>query len=106
MDTKPTKKIGRPPATEPVIKPNLAATWRDINASDKSLKEALTKLNNVLGMKVTHSRLSEWEQDRKTPSPAVIDYMLNDTLKVLLKQHSGSTEDTESIIKKLRIPGL
>ena len=95
---------------------NLVSTWINLKTSDGSpIKSALDELNSALGMKLTHSRLKEYQTSNalsqslarplRRPSITIINYMLADVLKTLLKDDGLSDKRINEIIGKVSILG-
>jgi len=95
---------------------NLVSVWINLKTSDGSpIKSALDELNLALGMKLTHSRLKEYQTSNKgskdlarplrRPSIHIINYMLADVLKTLLKDDGISEHRINEIISKVSILG-
>ncbi len=74
----------------------LVASWiaaeRDYHKL--ALNAAIAKLNAVLGMHVTRSRVSEWRRGKQVPSTRVVSQMLARSLPRLLKQSGILLTDT------------
>ncbi|HCE5184935.1 hypothetical protein [Vibrio parahaemolyticus] len=105
-ETKKTGKVGKPATVKPQS-PNLVSTWRMVvTRSGGSLTEALAVMNGALGMKLTHSRIAQWEKDEKAPSNTVINYMLATVIPALLVELGHSDAKARDISSKVRIPGL
>lgn len=103
---KKTGRVGKPATVQP-DSPNLVSTWRSIvTRGDGTLTEALAVMNAALGMKLTHSRIAQWEKDEKAPSSAVINYMLATVIPALLNELGHSDSKARAISSKVRIPGL
>lgn len=56
----------------------LVNSWveAELRGYGNTLAGAIKELNQECGIKLNHSRLSEWRRGRYTPSPQVIAYML------------------------------
>jgi len=96
---------GRPPTVKP-LSPNLVSTWKAIVTRNNSLTSALKTMNLALEMKLTHSRITEWERERKAPSPMVINYMLSTVIMALLLDEGTSEAEAYAIAAQIRVPGL
>lgn len=107
LNEKVTKKrgVGKPPTVKPEA-PNLVSTWRALVTRTDTLTEALTTLNTVLGMKITHSRITEWERDEKAPSTRIINYMLATVVPALLLEQGHKEKEVREIAAQVRIPGV
>ncbi|EJE4183732.1 hypothetical protein M3890_004649 [Vibrio parahaemolyticus] len=104
--TSKTGRVGKPATVQP-NSPNLVSTWRSIvTRGDGTLTDALSVMNTALGMKLTHSRIAQWEKDEKAPSSTVINYMLATVIPALLVELGHSDNKARSISSKVRIPGL
>lgn len=99
------KRVGRPQSVQP-LSPNLVSTWRQIATRSASLTEALETMNSALDMKLTHSRITDWERENKVPSSKVINYMLATVIPVLLLQQNISQSKALEVSSKVRIPGV
>lgn len=102
---RPRKRVGKPPTVKPEA-PNLVSTWRAIATRRDTLTEALKTLNTSLGMKITHSRITEWEREEKAPSTRVVNYMLATVVPALLLDQGVSENKVREIAEKVRVPGL
>ncbi|WP_193067962.1 hypothetical protein [Halomonas sp. 3D7M] len=103
MIEKPKKRVGRPLENDP-NSINLVTTWKKIATRDCTLTAALDKLNQRLSIKTTPSRLSEWEIGTRTPSKAVINYMLEVTLFEIFRELDIDKGMAAPTIKKLMLP--
>ena len=79
----------------------LVESWIEAErAQGRSLADAIRFLNQVLGSKVTHSRVSEWRRGIYVPTPAATSLMLIETLPWALRQAGLQTSPAE--IAKLK----
>ena len=101
----PKRRAGKPPTVKPET-PNLVSSWRAIATREDSLTEALEVMNAALDMKLTHSRITEWEREEKSPSSRVINYMLATVVPVILIEQGVNENKIQELTKKVRIPGL
>lgn len=99
------RRVGKPPTVKPES-PNLVSTWRAIVTRSDSLTEALETLNAALNMKLTHSRITEWEREGKAPSARVVNYMLATVVPALLLEQGINEAKALEIAGKVRVPGL
>lgn len=97
--------VGKPPTVKPEA-PNLVSTWRAIVTRTDTLTGALETLNTVLDMKLTHSRITEWEREEKAPSTRVINYMLATVMPALLLEQGHNEKKVKEIAVQVRIPGV
>lgn len=86
--------------------PNLVSTWRAIVTRDDTLTGALAILNAALNMKVTHSRITQWEREEMAPSSRVVNYMLATVIPALLLEQGVSEARLRDLSAKVRIPGV
>ncbi len=63
-------------------------------------------MNAALGMKLTHSRITEWEREEKAPSTRVVNYMLATVMPALLVDQKIRENKVRELTGKVRIPGL
>lgn len=65
----------------------LVASWIEAERSrGLTTASAIRELNEATGLRVTHSRVSEWRRGRYVPSPAAISYMLSRVLPWALRR--------------------
>lgn len=65
----------------------LVESWTEAEKRrGNNLAAALRRLNDTLGMRVTHSRLAEWRRGVYVPSPVVLSFMFHDTLPWALEE--------------------
>ena len=57
-------------------------------------------------MKLTHTRITQWEQEEKTPSARVVNYMLATVVPALLLEQGLSETKAQELAVKVRVPGL
>ncbi|BCK65791.1 hypothetical protein KAM448_35250 [Aeromonas caviae] len=95
---------------------NLVSVWVNLKTSDgSSIQNALDELNSALGIKLTHSRLKQYQTSNalsqglarpyRRPSINIINYMLADVLSSLLMDEGLSDESVKKIISKVSILG-
>lgn len=95
---------------------NLVSVWVNLKTSDgSSIQNALDELNSALGIKLTHSRLKQYQTSNalsqglarpyRRPSINIINYMLADVLSSLLMDEGLSDESVKKIIGKVSILG-
>lgn len=101
----PKRRVGRPATVTPAA-PNLVSSWRGIVTRRGTLTEALETMNAALGMRLTHSRITQWERAEKTPSSAVVDYMLATVVPALLVDQGLTDAKACEIAAQVRIPGV
>lgn len=99
------RRVGKPQTVTPES-PNLVSTWRAIATKDDTLTEALETMNRALGMKLTHSRVAEWEQEEKAPSTRVVNYMLATVIPALVIELGQDERQAMAVASQLRIPGI
>lgn len=99
------RRVGKPPTVKPQA-PNLVSSWRGIVTRSGTLTEALETMNAALGMKLTHSRITEWEREEKAPSTRVVNYMLATVMPALLLELGISENKIPELAGRVRIPGL
>lgn len=104
-EKKQRRRVGKPQTVRPEA-PNIVSTWRDIATQSATLTEALETMNKALGMKLTHSRIAQWEQEEKAPSGRVVNYMLSVVVPVLLLEQGAGEPSAKAFSEKIRIPGL
>lgn len=63
-------------------------------------------INAALGMKLTHSRITEWEREEKAPSTRVVNYMLATVVPALLVAEGLPERQARHVAGQVRIPGL
>jgi transcriptional regulator with XRE-family HTH domain len=100
---KPKKRVGRPLSYDK-FETNLISTWKEVVTRSGTLTEALKLINDYLGLKITHSRLSDWEKGKRAPSPTVINYLLAESLRDKLTELEIEYDQIEEIILQLSIP--
>lgn len=103
MSDKPQKRVGRPLSYDR-FDTNLISTWKEVATRSGTLTEALKMINDHLGLKITHSRLSDWEKGKRAPSPTVINYLLAEALRDKLTELEIEQDQIEEIILQLSIP--
>jgi len=97
-------------------KNNLVSVWVSLKTSDGTpIKSALDELNSALGIKLTHSRLKEYQTSNalsnnlvrplRRPSIKIINYMLADVLEHFLTEDGLEDERISEIISKVSILG-
>lgn len=95
---------------------NLVSVWVSLKTSDgSSIKSALDELNSALGIKLSHSRLKQYQtsnalsiglaRPHRRPSISIINYMLADVLKSLLAEDGLSQDRINVIISKVSVLG-
>ena len=84
---------------------NLVTSWRNIATQNgrRTLAEALDTLNQDLGTKTKHDRITAWESGKRSPSPEVINYMLRVVLQSSLRDHGLSPDQIDLIFKRIQI---
>lgn len=101
----PKRRVGKPATVKPAA-PNLVSTWRAIVTRTDTLTEALETINAALGMKLTHSRITEWEREEKAPSTRVVNYMLATVIPALLLEQGMNDARVQQLAAQVRVPGL
>ncbi|AOS36956.1 hypothetical protein AVM72_16430 (plasmid) [Piscirickettsia salmonis] len=99
------RRVGKPQTVKPEA-PNLVSSWRAIVTRTGTLTEALETMNAALGMKLTHSRITEWEREEKAPSTRVVNYMLATVVPALLLDQGLNENKVRELAGKVRVPGL
>lgn len=99
------RRVGKPPTVKPDA-PNLVSSWRSIVTRSDTLTEALETMNAALSMRLTHSRITEWEREGKAPSARVVNYMLATVVPALLVEQGLSEAKARELAGKVRVPGL
>lgn len=99
------RRVGKPQTVKPEA-PNLVSSWRAIVTRSGTLTEALETMNAALGMKLTHSRITEWEREEKAPSTRVVSYMLATVVPALLLDQGLNENKIRELAGKVRVPGL
>ena len=103
MNVESKKKVGRPLRADPIIT-NLINTWIEVVTREGTLAESLALMNKTLDVKVTHSRLRDWEKAKRSPSPIIINYMMQMVISDLLKQLEIDSKKLNEILAKIYIP--
>lgn len=74
----------------------LVESWIEAEkAYGYTLAEAIRHLNKDRGTKLTHSRVAEWRTGKYTPSPAIISYLLYNTLPWAIKKAGIQATETQ-----------
>lgn len=88
----------------------LVNSWIEAERSGygNSLASAIKELNQECGMKLTHSRLSEWRRGLYTPSPKVVSYILYRTYpwalhKVGITASSAQLDALEDLVLDMKM---
>lgn len=97
--------VGKPATVKPEA-PNLVSSWRAIVTRAGTLTEALETMNSALGMRLTHSRITEWEREEKSPSTRVVNYMLATVVPAILLNQGLNEKKVRELAGKVRVPGL
>lgn len=95
---------GRPPKGAP-SRPNLVSSWRALVTKNNELPLtlALDAMNAALQTHYFHHHITDWENGRRKPGYAAINYMMDIVLSVTLAEHNLSQEAVEDIKQKTRI---
>ncbi|HEM6962658.1 TPA: hypothetical protein U2K06_002854 [Legionella pneumophila] len=95
---------GRPPK-KVSVRPNLVSSWRELVTRDNEvpLTVALDAMNAALQTHYFHHHITDWENGRRKPGYAAINYMMDMVLSVTLAEHNLSQEVVEDIKQKTRI---
>ena len=81
-------------------KNNIVTTWRETRPS---LSVARDELNQALGTSYGSSRIGEWERGARQPTAAALNYMIAQTLPVILEEHGLDAADIEAMVNRLTL---
>lgn len=95
---------GRPPKNTS-LRPNLVSSWRALvtRNNEAPLTVALDAMNTALQTHYLHHHITDWENGRRKPGYAAINYMMDIVLSATLMEHGLSQEAVEGVRQKTRI---